>query len=213
MKIDTSKTSHRLLFVLVWTGILFTGYLLTNHFQMFKPSLLPETFIDKVIPFLPWTVIPYLLLILGMYLFVFINHRQDFFTALIALTIAMLLNYVVYTFFPTTFDRPASPESGFALPVYLWLTSIDSPANCLPSNHITTAAVGCWYLMQHRKGSRGPLLILFPLFAMTTLTTKQHYFVDIPSGMATAFIGIILGNLLIKNDSRLRAWLYGFWRE
>jgi membrane-associated phospholipid phosphatase len=212
MPVNAAKLHGRFLIVIIWTSILYIGYQLTNHFQVFEAHHLPLTFIDKAIPFLPWTVIPYLFLILGMYLFAFINHREDFFTALVALTIAVTINYSIYLIYPTVFNRPPAPDDGLAVSVYLWLVSIDSPANCLPSGHITTPAIGCWYLMQHRKRARIPLSIIFVLLALTTLTTKQHYLIDIPAGLATAFIGGVLAQRFIHRDSGLKTWLFSLWR-
>lgn len=212
MRLELNRLGHRIGFVALWTGVLYIGYLLTNHFQWFTPHNLPMTAVDEAIPFWPWTVIPYLFLILGMYLFAFIDRRDDFFAALLALTIAVSINYSIYLFYPTVYPRPPLPTaSGWVYDVYRWLVGIDSPANCLPSGHITTPAIGCWYLARHRPQLRWPLLALFTALALTTLTTKQHYVIDIPAGLLTAAIGVVLAERVVRSNWRNWSRLYSYW--
>jgi len=211
-KINYSKTSHRFLLVIAWTSVLYVGYILTNHFQLFPPTTLTLSSLDNAIPFLSWTVIPYLILISGMYLFAFIDNQDDFVGALVALTIAVSINYIVYIIYPTTYPRPPTPvASGVDYDLYRWLISFDKPTNCLPSGHITTPAIGCWYLGLHHKKFRPYLFTVFFVLSLTTLTTKQHYIVDIPAGLLTAAIGIIVAGWLVRYSPFRLSWVRNYW--
>lgn len=213
MKLNLYFLRHRLLVVYVWTSVLYIGYQITNHFHWITPHYLPLTTLDQALPFLVWTVIPYLVLILGMYLFAFIDNRDDFFQALVALTVTVIINYSIYTLYPTVYYRPPMPtEDGFSFALYRWLVSIDSPANCLPSGHIATSALGCWYLARHHKKLRWPLLVIFSALGFTTLTTKQHYLIDIPAGIITAVIGVMIASRIARANSRFLFKLYPYWK-
>ncbi len=213
MTIDLNKTRYRVALVFLWSSVLYIGYILTNKFQIFDPHTLPLTKLDQAIPFLPWTTAPYLILVLGMYLFAFIDKEDDFISALVALTIAVCINYLIYLVYPTIYPRPTIPQSTeIGANLYYWLISIDTPANCFPSGHITTPAVGCWYLARHRKNLRPLLITTFTILSLTTLTTKQHYIVDIPAGLFTAGIGILIANALVKSDKYNLVWVRRYWK-
>ncbi len=179
------------LIVVPWTSFLYVGYQFTNHYHFFPTHTLPALSIDRDIPFLVWTVIPYFLLIGGMYLPVFLRSREVLREALLALTVAVLVNYTIFLFFPTVIERPPVPAGdGLADVLYRWLIGVDSPANCFPSGHITVPAIGCWYIARQRLRWRWAIAILYSLLALSVLTTKQHYAVDIIGGLLTATLGI-----------------------
>ena len=192
MKINSPFTK-RVLIVLLWTSVLYTGYQLTNRYQFFTVHHLPLTFIDDNVPFLVWTVIPYFILIGGMYLPIFINNKKIFYQSLIALTIAVCLNYSIFFFWPTIIERPPIPLGNtISEQLYRWLLSIDGPANCFPSGHITSPGIGIWFLTRDKPQHK---LIYFPLFvlcSLTVLTTKQHYAWDILGGLSSMALGIFI---------------------
>jgi len=183
----------RLAIVVAWTSALYSLYVLTNHHHLFTPVTLPLTPIDRAIPFWSWTVVPYFGLIGGMYLPAFVQERALFIRALAALTIAVLINYSIFALWPTVIVRPDLPQGpAFYDAWYRWLTTIDSPANCFPSGHITAPAVGCWALGREHPRRRWWIRLAFVPFALTILTTKQHYVWDLFGGLATAAIGVWL---------------------
>jgi len=214
MTIDLNKTRYRIVLVFLWSSVLYIGYILTNQFHLFTPHSLPMTGLDEAIPFLPWTIAPYLILVLGMYLFAFIDNEDDFISALVALTIAVCINYLTYIIYPTTYPRPPLPQSTeLGASLYHWLVSIDTPANCFPSGHITTPAIGCWYLARHHTTLRPFLFITFLILSVTTLTTKQHYAIDIPAGLFTAGLGILIANALVKSDKYNLVCVRRYWKD
>ena len=181
------------LIVVPWTSFLYIGYQLTNHFQFFPVRTLTATGLDRELPFLVWTVIPYFLLIGGMYLPIFLRSRELLHESLVALTVAVLVNYSIFFFFPTVIERPPVPAgANLAEVLYRWLIGIDSPANCFPSGHITVPAIGCWYIAKQRLRWRWPIAFVYALLALSVLTTKQHYAIDIVGGLFTAGLGIFV---------------------
>lgn len=60
---------------------------------------------------------------------------------------------------------------------------IDSPSNCFPSMHVSVAMLTSFHLMRNAP-QLGVWAMIFPLLiSLSVLYTKQHYFVDIPSGL------------------------------
>jgi membrane-associated phospholipid phosphatase len=120
-----------------------------------------------------------------------------------ALTVAVLINYSIFLVFPTVLERPPLPTGdSLADELYRWLIGIDTPANCFPSGHITAPAIGCWFLARQRLRWWPAITVAYAVLAISVLTTKQHYAIDIAGGAATAAIGI-------ATASRLRA--HGVW--
>jgi hypothetical protein len=172
------------------TTLLYVGYQLSNRIHLVEPFPLSLTAIDRAIPFLLWTVWPYFLLVLGLFLPLGIRDRALFRRAMIAFTIAVCLNIAIWMLAPTIYARPPLPENhGLTEFAYRWLCSIDTPANCFPSGHITSPTIGCWALAN-----------ALALLAPTILTTKQHYLVDLFGGLATATLGILISGKFIARN-------------
>lgn len=190
----------RIWIVLGWTTFLYLGYQLTNHNQFFPANELPLFEFEKQIPFLVWTVVPYFLLIGGMYLPVLIRTPEHFMKCLYAFGIAVTINYTIFIFYPTVYPRPELPDPGSISGwLYHWLVGIDTPANCFPSGHVCVPGIGIWYVSQEHPEYRVLLWSVFALFVLTVLTTKQHYAVDILGGLFTAAIGIKLADRVFEN--------------
>ncbi|MDX2034942.1 MAG: phosphatase PAP2 family protein [Blastocatellia bacterium] len=181
-------------------AILYAGYQVTNRFHAIEPQRLPMTSLDHAIPFLLWSVWPYFGLIMLLALPLFIRTERLFRRSVLAITVAVCLNLLCYTVMPTTYPRPPLPEGDtFSHAAYRWLCSIDTPANCFPSGHITSPAISYWALAQEN-----PMLIwwfraIFALLALSILTTKQHYVFDLFGGLASAGIGILASGWMAAN--------------
>jgi membrane-associated phospholipid phosphatase len=135
-----------------------------------------------------------------MYLPAFLRTEFLFRRALLAVTIGVLINYTVFALWPTIYPRPLAPaSSGFYFDWYRWLISIDTPANCFPSGHITAPAIGCWTLARERPRWSWLILLGFIPLALTILTTKQHYIADLLGGLATAAIGLLVATIILPS--------------
>lgn len=179
--------------VVLWTSFLYAGYQFTNHVQFVPPHTLPETTLDRAVPFLVWTVVPYFLLIGGMYLPILLRSSDDLHEAMAALTVAVVVNYSIFLVFPTVIARPPAPVGHTTAEIlYRWLIGIDSPANCFPSGHITAPAIGCWYVSRERQRGAWMIAVAYAALVPSVLTTKQHYVYDIAGGLATATLGIVM---------------------
>lgn len=199
---EAQNTKQRIVAMLVVTLLLYTGYQLSNRFHVLAPSYLPLTFFDTSVPFLLWTVWPYFLLIFMAFLPIYINDVHLFRRTMLAFIIAVTCNIMVWIFAPTVYVRPPLPEEGgltsFA---YSWLCSIDTPANCLPSGHITSPLIGSWALAKYSPKYKWGIWFSFFLLSISIFTTKQHYIWDMPAGIFTASLGIFLSNKITRQQN------------
>ena len=180
-----------LLFVLVWNMLLYEGsmYLTRNwhHYNI-------ESELDKMIPFIPWTVSIYF----ACYLFWAVNYiicaRQDkaevyrFFGADI---LGKLVCFVIYLAFPTTNVRPEIVGNTIWDVIMRLLYQIDMPSNLFPSIHCLVS----WFCFIGLRGKSNipkwyqaaSCLMAIAVF-ISTLTTKQHVIIDVISGVLLAEI-------------------------
>ncbi|MBS1960215.1 MAG: phosphatase PAP2 family protein [Bdellovibrionales bacterium] len=183
----------------VMYGISYFCYYLTNHNVIFDPVTLPHTWVDSHTPFIPYTVLIYI--------------SEYFYFAAVYLTLRDYdnINRYLYSFFllqvvscafflayPTIYPRDAFAPTVQALEpqwlrsIWLWLWKQDAPTNCLPSLHVSSVYLSALVFRTDGPNGRTAAFRFYftwsTLIALTTLTTKQHYLVDIVSGFGLALL-------------------------
>jgi membrane-associated phospholipid phosphatase len=161
-------------------------YILPNFHPIFHPMRLPLLGIDYAVPFIPWTVMIYLSEYVMVPLVVILHRDLESFQSQVRITFGVLiLCGLFFMFWPTTYPRPVYPTQGSPF-ILFWLNVVagaDTPNNCFPSMHVAMSAAATWSL--RRRDWR--LYLFFGLWAfaifVSTLTTKQHYAVDILGGL------------------------------
>jgi len=149
---------------------------------------------ERRIPFLPWTIVPYwsIDLIYGLS-FLYCRNRGEVDRHGLRLLTVQLLSVACFLLFPLrfSFDRPAS-DGTFGL-LFDLLMGFDQPYNQAPSLHIGLLVV-LWQRYAAADVARFPRLsnAWFVLIALSTLTTWQHHFVDLPTGVLVGFLALWL---------------------
>jgi membrane-associated phospholipid phosphatase len=174
-------------------------YLLPNFHPYFTPLKLPLFTIDKKVPFLPWTFTIYFSdYLLAMLVIVQIQELTEFKALSRNVFLGLMLSATFFVLSPTTYPRPAYPTNEI-LPIQMLLdlvASADRPTNCFPSMHVATAAIFTWS-MRHRRHYY--LYWIWTLaIAASTLTTKQHYFLDIIGGFIVMAVVASLDHFLFE---------------
>jgi len=140
---------------------------------------------ERQIPFLPWTILPYWLIDLLYAISLFLcadrlrldNHAKRLLAAQVIAVSCFLL-------FPLRFSFERGPVDGPFGWFFELLGSFDRPFNQAPSLHIALLVL-LWvvYLRALPRAWRWPLHGLFALIGASVLTTWQHHFVDVPTGL------------------------------
>lgn len=165
-------------------------YLGANHYSPFPTYSLPIYDWEKAIPFLPWTIFFYLLAYAQAVLVIILLSGQARKKALLGLLALIAFHGIWFFFWPTAYPRPLFPEtaSAFSRFGYNLIVSLDSPSNCFPSLHVAVA-IFSWLAIRRKSRVIAITLALASLLTIaSTLTLKQHFFLDIIGGALTAII-------------------------
>ncbi len=144
---------------------------------------------ESRIPFVPWTILPYWLIdfLYGLSLLL-CRTRRELDTHALRLLTAQLIAVGFFLLFPLRFSFQRPPVEGAFGWLFDVLESFDRPFNQLPSLHMALLVL-LWvvYLRALPAAWRWPLHGLFALIGVSVLTTWQHHFVDVPTGLWLGF--------------------------
>ncbi len=164
-------------------------YLVPNHFQLEPARQLPWTRFDAAVPFVPSTlwiyVSDYVLVASAFMLCADWDSVKRFARAYFAL---LVTGSTVHLLWPTLFPREAFPLTGDGVTatVFGLLRKVDLPTSCLPSMHVASSYLAAFSLWRHRGVVRVGWLAWATAVAVSTLTAKQHYAIDVLAGLALA---------------------------
>lgn len=169
-------------------------YLSSNHFPIHPPMLLPMTWVDQAVPFIPQTVWIYIteyIFFLAVYVTArdYLNINKYAYSFLALQTTAV----IIFFLWPTTFPRNQFPLDANTLDflthkVFSALRQMDSPNNCAPSLHVSSVYLASFVFLDEQKSKFKWFFSWATLIALSTLTTKQHYLIDVVTGLGMAGI-------------------------
>ncbi len=185
------KNKYLVLFLLFIVGSL--QYLSSNHFQFFDPIYLPMSKIDAAVPFIPQTIWIYMSeYILFPTVYLMSKDLKNCNKYLYAFFAQQTTACIIFLFWPTIYPRHLFPlpEDMDALSYFLFssLRSADAPTNCCPSLHVSSVFLSSFIFLNEQKEKFPFFFIWAILIAASTLTTKQHYLIDVTTGFLFASI-------------------------
>jgi protein-tyrosine phosphatase len=149
---------------------------------------------ERNIPFLSWTIVPYwstdLMYAASFFVCASLPELNRHTARLLA---AQLISVTAFLLFPLRFTF-ARPESGGLFGwMFALLGSFDKPFNQAPSLHLSITTILWFQCSAHLTGSalwlcRAWLILV----GLSTLTTYQHHFIDLPSGILVGLISVWL---------------------
>jgi len=158
--------------------------------------------IDKYIPLYPPALIPYLV---GSFLFFafpiwasLYSKRPEFEAYIISFLTATIISYIIYLTLPTYVIRPEiHSQDNFSKAIVL-LYQNDYPHNAAPSGHTFYTLISFLYIRVWNPKVQGISLTIALLIIASTLLTKQHYVLDVISGLILGFIAYWTGRYIQK---------------
>jgi hypothetical protein len=162
---------------------------------------------EHSIPFLAWTIVPYwstdILYAASLFLCRTRDELNTHAKRLLAVQIFSVAAFLVYPL-RFSFERPA--VTGLFGSMFNSLRAFDQPFNQAPSLHLGIGMVLWVRYSAHLTGVRRVLLQAWLILAgISTLTTWQHHFIDLPSGILAGVIAIGLFPMEANLARRLSA--------
>lgn len=163
---------------------------------------------DRIIPFLPWTIWIYLSdLILPWVAFQGAKDFHNLNDIVKSYFILILTTAIVFFLFPTTFPRMDFALSGQES-IHAWalvfFRTIDAPTNCAPSLHVSVCFMSAFIYIREQREKLPFFLIWAVAIAISTMTTKQHYFFDVWTGAGLATLSYLVIALKSKSLKSLK---------
>jgi len=151
-------------------------------------------FIDNLIPFNEWFIIPYVfwyIYTFGALLILAYTDYKTYFKLLFSIVAGMLVCFLVYVIFPTTVPRPTIEGSNILKQLVLVIYGHDKPYNCFPSIHMMDTLLITLFVFKHNKSKvlKATTAFLCVSIYLSTLFVKQHSVLD---ALASTILGIIL---------------------
>ncbi|MCL9782972.1 phosphatase PAP2/dual specificity phosphatase family protein [Vibrio sp. S4M6] len=176
--------------LLLLVPLFFTSYSLANAYAASLPQVASVVFAwERHIPLVPWTIVPYWSIDL-LYGLAFLLPRtpQQINTLGLRLLTAQLICIGCFFLWPLKFAVERPELHGVFGQMFDVLMGFDKPYNQAPSLHITLLVV-LWACCS--KYITGPLKwaihFWFLLIGVSVLTTWQHHFIDVPTGLLAGF--------------------------
>jgi membrane-associated phospholipid phosphatase len=149
----------------------------------------------------PWTAVIYLFGGFALPVLPFALHRswRGLRFVLTCYTLTSLIAFAVYWFFPLGIMRPVYTGDGLGERLMRGVFTWDLEANCFPSSHTFFAVLGALLVSVGgaRPAVRRATWALAVAVCATTVTTGQHYFIDIAGGIVAALLGFSVARLLM----------------
>ncbi len=172
---------------------------------------------EKYIPFIPWTIIPYLTS--GFFfvtVFFFCKNNDQLITLFKRLLFIIIVAGIFYFLFPLKFSL-LKPDTNNALLqlLFQFIKNVDSPYNQAPSLHIAFAFI-FWTVFRNFKKRRNLFAIWLGFLGLSTLTTYQHHLIDVLTGAILAHISFIIfprnqNNFQSRNFHIANYYFLGGW--
>ena len=177
--------------------LLLPGYVFVNccvftaaTFALRTPTTLPVTALDATIPYLPSTIYIYLAHFPFAFLALYgLNDDRNFNRTIASIALVTLATAPIFIFWPTIM-----PPFRFPLPSGLTGFSLRCTNavnagfhNACPSMHAGYALLAALGFRDEQRHYFLPAMAFALLIAISTLTVKQHYLIDVPAGWAAAW--------------------------
>ncbi|MBV6304992.1 phosphatase PAP2 family protein [Candidimonas humi] len=184
-------------------GLLFiVGYSVTNRWAATRPHAFSlHGAWDDWIPFLPWTIWPYLSLnaIFPVTFFAFDDVRSLRRHAM-RIAAVQLACFALFSMFPSVNVRPLQHPGGVSGMLFAQLHAFERPFNMFPSLHAAVLLLvwRAWLPRMHdRSGRARPgVRMLWDgwclLILLSTLTTWQHDLIDIAAGLGLGLLALAI---------------------
>ncbi len=182
------------LFATLFMGV----YTWSGHIGYENGTILNFIQIESEIPFYPWSIWIYIVLYPIYIVWALMSYEDEIQMnkTLYSFFILGFISCCIFIIYPISYPRhlyPLPSSNDITNVLFQMTRSIDKPSNCLPSLHVGLCYLFAYGFWKENKIKFNISIFFSSLIAISTLTTKQHYIVDILTSLilSTAIYYII----------------------
>jgi len=123
---------------------------------------------------------------------------QEFEAYTVSIITATLISYLVYLVFPTFVIRPDITSTDVFSKLLAMVYQTDRAYNATPSGHTFYSVLSFLYLRRRKPDYTLIWIVGALIIIASALLTKQHYVLDIVSGLALAILAICYWGICSK---------------
>jgi membrane-associated phospholipid phosphatase len=183
---------NRTIIILFFTGVYILLYFLSGAFYLGNAGYFMLTPLDHSVPFLPWTSFIYVMLYPFLFHMCFsIKSYENLNKALYAFLFLILSTCLVFILYPVAYPRDFYPlpyENSPGVNLLRVIRFLDRPVNCFPSLHVSNVFLFSFVFWHECKKRFVLFMLISTAISLSTLTTKQHYILDVIGGLTSAAI-------------------------
>lgn len=172
----------------LFIGLFFGAYFYVLKTPAYPTTVMPFTWLDRVISFQPWSMSLYV----SLWVYVslapsWLSTRRELYRYVAGMAGTCLAGLLVFYFWPTAV--PAADIDWARYPGVDFLKNVDAAGNAFPSLHVATALFsGLWlnHLLRRFGAPRWSSLLNWMWcigIIYSTLATRQHVAVDVWGGL------------------------------
>ncbi|MGV3581799.1 MAG: phosphatase PAP2 family protein [Methylophilus sp.] len=181
----------------LFISLFFIAYFHILKNPVYPTTLIPLTFVDKLISFQPLALPLYL----SLWIYVaappaLIASRRELYEFTTAILLMCIAGLIIFYFWPTTI---APADINWDLyPSISFLKNIDAAGNACPSLHVATAFFSGMWISRILTRIKSPNwikllnIIWCAGIIYSTLATRQHVALDVAAGLLLGSIAILL---------------------
>lgn len=162
-------------------------FTLLRH-PLFPVTLVPLTWLDRLVAFEPWSLLPYASLWFYISLVPLLLVKRELPLYLSSVVLLAILGFGIFLFWPTAVSAPDIDWRRY--PSIAFLKSVDASGNAAPSLHVAYAVLTALWLHRLLKRMGAPLVTQLLngawciAIVYSTLAIKQHLALDVLAGGA-----------------------------
>lgn len=184
--------------------IFLTFYFFLN--RRIKDARLIHTSIDDVIPFIAWSVFPYLFfygpLLYGSIFISYFQNLRDFYFYSFSLFFVLLESFLIFIFFPTKVREYTITTKSVWNTLVTLIYKYDKRVTAFPSLHVGVSLVCSYHLAQWYPDWTYVCVAITGSIVISTVTLKQHSILDIAGGFITGISSILFGKFVFVTVER-----------
>jgi len=165
---------------------------------------------DVAIPFMPEFVWIYhsILPAIVISMMLMVKTREVFLNTFWAAIMVTIILNISYVFFPSFYPRMDFEVNTLSEAILAWTRQIDASNNTFPSGHVSFAwllCMGIWNSILSREFSYIKWIYFLWAIAisLSTLVLKQHYIIDVVSGIILASLCFYLAKPVVRLHGKL----------